>query len=276
MAVDLTPRFRRITSECAGRGAGFSGPFRATQLWNNIIQALQDQVEVRPRRQHLRTFGACFTGSDAVDVVLSHLMQNIYFSSNDISRLKAVRLCQALMDHKVFEPVGTKLFWKEKEAVFEDTNGSLYSFLDGELSSGFIKRDDDLGNFSPAEQLSVTTISNPLALDSSDKRIEELLQTISLQPSVPPNLHVGAPASLLSKKVVEDVWKQQTLLQLLQLIDLPMLDSILESPVKTEQRKNLLFNKKEDVVISNTFLDREVIQSLNLPQLVFCASLQPY
>lgn len=282
----MTPRYRKINNqlECSATSnnssyssrQGYSGPFRATYLWNNIIHALQTQVEVRRRRLHLRTYNDCFTGSDAVDVVLSHLMQNIYFSSNDISRLKGVRLCQAFMDHRVFEPVGTRLFGKEKEVVFEDSNNSLYRFLDNDTTICSLKngndfetpsREDGSGEKKSPRCEQGTTISNPLALESSDERIEKLLETINLPPSLPSNIEVNGRANVLSKKVVEEVWKQQTLLQLLQLIDLPILDSILESPVKAEQRKNNHFNRKDDIVISNTFLDREVLLCLNLPQL---------
>lgn len=62
--------------------------------------------------------------------------------------------------------------------------------------------------------------------------------------------------------VIEDVWKQQALLRLLQLIDVPLLEDILVSSVKT---KSDSFGK-EDVIISNTFLDREIMCSLNLPE----------
>ncbi|NP_001374140.1 DEP domain-containing protein 4 isoform 10 [Homo sapiens] len=61
-----------------------------------------------------------------------------------------------------------------------------------------------------------------------------------------------------------DVWKEQTLLCLLQLIHLPFLDNILEPPVKTQ---NLQLNKEEDLVITNTCLDRELIPSLCLPEI---------
>ncbi len=111
-------------SFCPDRLSGFSGPFRATQLWQNIIEALRTQVELRPRRQHLHVHHDCFTGSDAVDVVLSLLMQNIYFCSSEVSRLKAARLCQALMESRVFEPIGIKLFRREKEMTFEDSSCS--------------------------------------------------------------------------------------------------------------------------------------------------------
>ncbi|KAK2505622.1 hypothetical protein MC885_003213, partial [Smutsia gigantea] len=136
---------------------GCSGPFQATRLWDGIIHSLQTQVEIKRRRHHLRTYKDYFTGSDAVDVVLSHLMQNTCLSSNDISCLKGVRLCQVLMNHKVFEPVGMKLLKNQKDLEFEDSNNT-----------------------------------------------------------------------------VENVWKQQTLLCILQLIHLPFLENILEPSVKTQ------------------------------------------
>eukprot|EP00079_Xenopus_tropicalis_P033942 XP_017947713.1 PREDICTED: DEP domain-containing protein 4 isoform X2 [Xenopus tropicalis] len=132
MAAELTSRFRRIRSmgELRARRRGYVGPFQATQLWNSIIHALKTQVEVRSRRQHLRTYHNCFTGSDAVDVVLCHLMQNMFLSSLDLSRTKGIQLCQALMDHKIFEPLSVKLFKTETEQVFEDSNNHFYRFIE--------------------------------------------------------------------------------------------------------------------------------------------------
>lgn len=103
-------------------------------------------MEIKRRRHRLRTYKDCFTGSDAVDVVLSHLMQNMCRSSNDLSRLKGVHLCQLLMNHKVFEPVGMKLFKTEKELEFEDSNNSLYRFLGNKSSYVFCKRKKDAEN----------------------------------------------------------------------------------------------------------------------------------
>ncbi len=84
-----------------------------------------------PQTAPARPSRLLLTGSDAVDVVLSLLMQNIYFCSSEVSRLKAARLCQALMESRVFEPIGIKLFRREKEMTFEDSSCSLYRFLDG-------------------------------------------------------------------------------------------------------------------------------------------------
>ncbi|XP_048463703.1 DEP domain-containing protein 4 isoform X1 [Rhincodon typus] len=269
MAVSVTPRFRRLGS-CSSlrrRRIGHSEPFHATQLWNSIIRALHTQVDLRQQRLHWRMYSDCFTGADAVDVVLSYLMQNVYFSNSDISRLKAARLCQALMDHRVFYPVSTRLFSKERESMFEDRSSSLYKFVDSYTLPGAGK-DQEMESLVPKRKFHKPVklaFSNPVALEACDKRFEELFHTINLRPSLPPNLKVISLTNHLTKKVVEDVWKQTTLLQLLHLIHLPILDNILESPVKAKRRRLVQFNQKIDLIISNTFLDREVSKSLNLP-----------
>ncbi|KAJ8392359.1 hypothetical protein AAFF_G00077230 [Aldrovandia affinis] len=224
------------------------------------------------------TLTGSFTGSDAVDVLLSHLMQNVVFCSSEVSRLKAARLCQALMEARVFQPVGVKLFRRQGDAAFEDSSGSLYRFLDRDALPGSTGKHSGEENLTPEAGWrrkkiprldQVRTISNPVALESSDRRVEKLLQTINLHPSVPAVLTTAPPTSFLSKRVVEDVWKQQTLLQLLHIVDLPVLDSILTSPAKTELQGVAPLSNHDDLVISNTCVDREVTQSLNLPELDF-------
>ncbi|XP_008313752.2 DEP domain-containing protein 4 [Cynoglossus semilaevis] len=284
MAVDLTPRFRRLNSQTRSFRENiqhvFSGPFGATQLWHNIIHALQTQVEVRRCRRHLRVHAECFTGSDAVDAVLSYLMQNVVFCTSEVSRLKATRLCQALMEAKVFEPVGTKLFRRDKEVAFEDSSSSLYRFLEYKVVSGSsTKERSSVTENMPPKELGIKrkkssrmkdqrTFSNPLAVGPSDSRVERLLTTINLQPYISQASSAPATAALLSKAVVDQVWKQQTLLQLLQIVELPVLDCILSSPAQVQQPGwRVSLSRDQDLVISNTCLDRELPNTLNLPQL---------
>lgn len=68
--------------------------------------------------------------------------------------------------------------------------------------------------------------------------------------------------------MVKDVWKQQTLLQLLQIVELPILDCILVSPAKVQLRAYRASLANQDLVISNTCLDRELPNALNMPQSV--------
>lgn len=110
---------------------GMAGkPFRATYIWSSIISNLTTHVEVKRRRHNLKSYHECFLGSEAVDVVLAHITLNRFFGDEAVPRYKAVRLCQALMDSRVFEPVGIKVFGKEKKrASFEDSSCSLYRFV---------------------------------------------------------------------------------------------------------------------------------------------------
>ncbi|XP_014844925.1 PREDICTED: DEP domain-containing protein 4 isoform X1 [Poecilia mexicana] len=285
MAVDLTPRFRRLNSQTRSfrentPHADFSRPFGATQLWQNIIHALRTQVEVRRCRRHLRVHADCFAGSDAVDAVLSYLMQNVVFCTSEVSRLKAARLCQALMEAKVFEPVGTKLFCTDKETTFEDSSGSLYRFLEQRTRSGPATKEDgsDVENMLLDEHEKkrkktsrlheMRTISNPLAVEPSDRKVERLFRTINLRASFSPALNAASAAScFLSKAVVDEVWKQQTLLQLLHIVELPVLDSILTSPQRVRLRSCTTPLASYDLVISNTCLERDLPDTLSLLQL---------
>ncbi|XP_072309880.1 DEP domain-containing protein 4 isoform X2 [Eucyclogobius newberryi] len=274
MAVDLTPRFRRLNSQTRSirdNLHGYSGPFGATQLWNNIIHALKTQVEVRRCRRHLCVHTECFMGSDAVDAVLNYLMQNVIFCTSEVSRLKAARLCQALMEAKIFEPVGTKLFRKGKDVLFEDSTSSLYRFLE----SGTTLVDTDTENVQPKalqtkwnksySASEIRTISNPIATGPFERRIHRLLSTINLQ--LPMSSSQSTSSLLLSRAVVEEVWKQQTLLQLLQIVEVPLLDSILTSPSRVQRQTSSAPLSKQDLVIPNTCLERELTETLHLPHL---------
>ncbi|TNN56246.1 DEP domain-containing protein 7 [Liparis tanakae] len=97
------------------------------------------------------------------------------------------------------------------------------------------------------------TISNPLAVGSSDRRVERLLRTINLRPALSPAFNATpAVSAFLSKAVVNEVWKQQTLLQLLQVVELPMLDCILTSPDRVQLQTCRTPLATQDLVISNT------------------------
>ncbi|CAH2277488.1 DEP domain-containing 4 [Pelobates cultripes] len=264
MAADLTPRFRRIRSvgDLRARRKGHRGPFQATQLWNSIIQSLKKNVEVKNRRQHLRTYSCCFTGSDAVDAVLCHLMQNMYLSSYDISRNKGVQLCQALMDHKVFEPVGLKLFKSESDFVFEDSNSHFYRFLESKSTTDLSSKESTTGKDRLSRSGHAATISNPSALDTANEKLNQLLHCICDHPNAHVNPVLNKLPSIVSQKDTENVWKQQVMVRLLQLIHIPVLEDILESPVKTEHKTHF-----SDLIVSNTFLDREILQTLHLPKM---------
>uniref|UniRef100_A0AAY4E141 DEP domain-containing protein 7 n=1 Tax=Denticeps clupeoides TaxID=299321 RepID=A0AAY4E141_9TELE len=187
------PRFTSTTARARARvdamhrppgTQGMAGkPFRATYIWSSIITNLHARVEVKRRRHNLKSYHDCFLGSEAVDAVLAHIIQSKFCGDAEVPRAKAARLCQALMDSRVFEAVGTNVFGKEKKrATFEDSSCSLYRFLDAQKRG----------------------TANPDGLDN------------------------GYHTSTSEGNVVDEVWRQQTVLRLLQLIELPLLESLLD------------------------------------------------
>ncbi|KAG8125838.1 hypothetical protein E2320_021047, partial [Naja naja] len=223
----------------------------ATYVWSSIIHALQTQVEVKKRRQNLKCYNDCFIGSDAVDVVYAHLLQNKYFGDTDINRSKVVRVCQALMDYKVFEAISTKVFGKDKRSVFEDSSCSLYRF------SNTRNQVENLYGRPHGQQKSGQ--EKRLLLGTSSVRsesLEDLLENLSLKPVNSPQIN---PSPHLSHQVINEVWGEQTIARLLQLIDLPLLDPLLKyhkigsqfPQTKQEPERN----------ITNNYLDREILKA---------------
>ena len=70
-----------------------TGPFRATELWKQLISVLQSRVEVKRRRVHRHSYEDCFTGADAVEVVLHQLLADRdNFTNKNINRDNAVKV----------------------------------------------------------------------------------------------------------------------------------------------------------------------------------------
>lgn len=69
-----------------------SGPFRATQIWNEIVTHLKLTVEVKRRRHKMRYVDNCFTGSDAVNVVFQYLLKDQSCFGAEICREKAIKV----------------------------------------------------------------------------------------------------------------------------------------------------------------------------------------
>uniref|UniRef100_A0A8D2M1N5 DEP domain-containing protein 7 n=1 Tax=Zonotrichia albicollis TaxID=44394 RepID=A0A8D2M1N5_ZONAL len=234
--------------------SGFSlaqKPFGATFVWSSIISALQTQVEVKKRRHNLKSYHDCFIGSDAVDVVFAHLLQNKYFGDVDISRAKVVRVCQALMDCKVFEAVSTRVFGKDKRSVFEDSSCSLYRFTNAPSQPELEK---DYQQCTPQRLNSTLLYSTPFKPES----LEDLWENLSLNPASSPQVNIS---DSLSRRVINEVWQEQTIARLLQLVDLPLLESLLEHQ---EIRAQLPEPRKAPgCVISSNYLDREILKAFS-------------
>ena len=69
------------------------GPFKATNLWNDIIDQLRRNVTTKRRKVKGHAYDCCFHGADATDVVLQALHdEHSHHQFKEVSREKAVKV----------------------------------------------------------------------------------------------------------------------------------------------------------------------------------------
>lgn len=71
------------------------GPWRATRLWNSIVQSLHQGIPRKKHRKHLRTYEDCFTANEAIEWLCKQLKRNPNFDS-DVSKDQTLMLLQKL------------------------------------------------------------------------------------------------------------------------------------------------------------------------------------
>ncbi|XP_052453787.1 DEP domain-containing protein 7 [Carassius gibelio] len=236
------------------------------EIWSHIITALQAQVKVKKRRQHLRSHDNCFLGSDAVDVIQDYLTQNKVLGDAQVSRAMVARLCQVLLDCKVFEVVGTKVLGKtSKPGGFQDSSSSLYRFLKMEdpcldvlEMELFPPTEESSMNVTPCRQdILLFSHSTPVKPDHVLDRLMEKLDLTGL---------VGSPPTeCLPPSVVREVWHEQTVRKLSQLIDLPLLEGVLNC-AKIVSPPSRGSNNEPDLLYTSNYLDREVLKAFKESQ----------
>ncbi|XP_048771485.2 DEP domain-containing protein 7-like [Ostrea edulis] len=268
------------------------GPFRATQIWNEIITHLKTHVEVKRRRYKMRTYDNSFSGAHAVDVVMTYLLSEKNTFSTDLSREKAVKLCQSLMDRRVFCSISNRT--SEIKKVFDDSHHKLYRFVGMDIpesqensNSTIIETsssdedhdysimEDCRGNQSirlrsDVEQggvLDDSVICNPIAVNKKGQVLQEI---ISLHHSLTrrrSRSSLKCDTSILSRsghnesgippEVMESLWREVALCQLLTLVEIPFLEGLLSE--EKSSKKSL----KQNVMITSSVSNHYNSVSIN-------------
>ncbi|KAK3506280.1 hypothetical protein QTP70_016101 [Hemibagrus guttatus] len=238
-------------------------PCQTSFTWSRLISHLQSEVKVKRRRHFLKSHDGCFVGSDAVTVIQDYISQSKVLGDNNVPRAKAVRVCQVLLDCKVFEAVSCKMFGKEsKRSEFQDSFSSLYRFLSTQ-TPGWSSEENALT--SPTKEGNADTQlyrddDDPMFSHSTPVKpghiMHILLEELDLSLSY---LHIeGLPPSVVSK-----VWQEQTVQRLLQLIELPLLDGVLDCGECPLSAAN---NDEPDILYTSNYLDREILKAFKESQ----------
>ncbi|XP_026166250.1 DEP domain-containing protein 7-like isoform X2 [Mastacembelus armatus] len=255
-----------------------SKPVQSFSLWSGLISQLRSCVTVKRRRVHFKSHSECFLGSEAADVVADYLN---HAKGAEVPRDKAVCVCQALMDCNVFEAVGTKVFGKDKnQDVFQDSKSALYRFVNVHMPSVddlervmlvngiqklFCSAPSDRHEEPPYPTRSHGQMSPSVKFIQKSIKTNQLstAMTASLSPDPVLNRLSPSPSRLkgetvLPQSLVDDVWQEETLLRLLNLVELPLLEGVLQcfqTPSSPAPQSN------PDLIYSSSHLDRQILKA---------------
>ncbi|XP_042352325.1 LOW QUALITY PROTEIN: DEP domain-containing protein 7-like [Plectropomus leopardus] len=257
-----------------------SKPVQSSSMWSSLISHLRSSVTVKCRRVHLRSRGECFLGSEAVDVVAEHI--SCVTEGADVSRDKVVCVCQALLDCNVFEAVGTKVFGKDKKQdVFQDSKSALYRFVGVSIPSveelergvkGIQRLFCSASSDRQEEQTRPTDLhvemSTPVKLTQITPVANQLDTPATARLSAEPLVDSLSPSKVqtdtaLPQSLVAEVWQEQTLLRLLNLVELPLLEGVLQCSQTPSPPPPLhpLAHSNPDLIYSSNHLDRKILKA---------------
>ncbi|XP_076860710.1 DEP domain-containing protein 7 isoform X2 [Brachyhypopomus gauderio] len=239
-------------------------PFQSSLIWSKIIGHLQAEVKVKRRRHYLKSHSNCFLGSDAVNVIHAYINQNKMLGDVEVPRAKVVRMCQALLDCRVFEAVACRSLGKESRLrVFQDSDGSFYRFFNTTYCNPLPSGADIL--LSPDEQSKThhqLCRQDDLLISHStpvkDHVLDALLEGLDLSPSF-------LQIETLPPSVVSKVWQEQTVQRLLQLIELPLVDGLLDCR-ECHTALSGAHNNEHDLLFTSNYLDREILKAFKESQ----------
>ncbi|XP_056243470.1 DEP domain-containing protein 7-like isoform X1 [Seriola aureovittata] len=268
-----------------------SKPSQSPSLWSGLISHLRCSVKVKRRRVHLKSHSDCFLGSEAVDVVAEHINHIMDVEGANVSRDKVVCVCQALLDCNMFEAVGTKVFGKDKKQdAFQDSKSALYRFVNvsmpsvDELERGLLVNGiQKLFCSAPSDRQEEQTcptgshvqVSTPLHFTQTstkaNQRDTHVTGSLSVKAAVD-NLSLSPSRvqtdSVLPPPLVEEVWQEQTLLRLLNLVELPLLEGVLQcsQPASSPPPSHQLAHSNPDLIYSSNHLDRQILKAFRETQ----------
>ncbi|XP_068596063.1 DEP domain-containing protein 7-like [Brachionichthys hirsutus] len=257
-----------------------SKPVQSSCIWSGLISHLKSSVTVKRRRVHLKSHNDCFLGSEAVDVVAEHLGGAKGFEGVAVSRDKVGCVCQALLDCNVFEAVGTKVFGKDvKHSTFQDSKSALYRFVSvrspsvddlerGALVNGIQKLFCGSPSDGQEQQTcpNVQTSSSPVMLTPQTAgKVNHLDLPLAAGASSAPVTDSLSPSraladTVLPQSLVDEVWQEQTLLRLLNLVELPLLEGLLQC-TQTPSSSPRLSHSNPDLIYSSNHLDRRILKA---------------
>ncbi|KAK3579133.1 hypothetical protein CHS0354_022153 [Potamilus streckersoni] len=218
------------------------GPYRATQLWNELIRTFRAEIPLARHRRYMKTYDNCFVASEAIDWLHQYLRQNPNFGSA-VTRFQSIQLLQKLHRARVFEDVrGTKHNYgdfTDSGRLFSLTHGSPFKNLRTPLA---LRTNFNLTNSKKSDSTDHLN-QQPIKLDTDH---------MMSMPSIPTSQLTECQfiAKTLTAHEIEEEWKNSILMSLQKVLGVTSLDEIMDSQLISGKNimHNCLYVNKSGVV----------------------------
>lgn len=226
------------------------GPYRATKLWNEIIELFRAGMPLRRHRLHFRTHDRCFTATEGTDW-LNRLLRSNHNFGPDVTRYQTVQLLKKFLKNHVIEDIKGR--WGKED--FEDNN-RLYRFPPSSPLKPYPKRSCHFNSkFQNWSEYDVPRpghiLVRPIILNSElwHKRHSIAIGEVSECRIV--------HREKVSQGTVEGIWKSMSLAHLQKILGLTSLEGVLDP--KQVNSKYITHNvhhvNKQGVVILDNKLE---------------------
>ncbi|XP_054719256.1 DEP domain-containing protein 7-like [Uloborus diversus] len=252
-------------------------PFWATRLWQKLIKEAMTSVKIGRQRHFLKNYDDVFNGDDLVTVIFNFLKNcKPELDPDRIERSNAVKLCQVLMEKKLFESVVPKGNLK-----FEDGSSRLYRFIDDNIQETSEKESSEKENrrsvncdesnssrkdsfSSPLKTLNTNKTPDCSELSISEGSFKRCPQRRTFRIKTPlMRVRDTKPSPVrFAKRNNRDSDHEASFLELretclallLQLVDIPVLESVLDVPPDLPE----LPEAPQPFVLANDFTPRKM------------------
>ncbi|KAJ7427100.1 DEP domain-containing protein 1B [Willisornis vidua] len=201
------------------------GPYRATRLWNEIIELFRAGMPVRKHRCRFKSYERCFKASEAVDCLHELLGSNQNFGP-EVTRDQTVKLLKKFLKNHVIEDIKGR--WGKED--FQD-DGHLYRFPPSSPLKSYPKKPScgkELIKFPDWNEPKAGTSQEHIPVKSVTMNSEMWYKRHSIAIGEVPACKLVFRRELTQTNI-EEIWKSMTLSRLQKVLGLDSLDEVLDA-----------------------------------------------
>ncbi|KAM9367805.1 DEP domain-containing protein 1B [Phaethornis superciliosus] len=201
------------------------GPYRATRLWNEIIELFRAGMPLRKHRCRFKSYERCFKASEAVDCLHALLGSNQNFGP-EVTRSQTVKLLKKFLKNQVIEDIKGR--WGKED--FQD-DGRLYRFPPSSPLKPYPKKPScgkEVIKFSDWNEPKAGTSQDHIPVKSVAMNYESWYKRHSIAIGEVPVCRLVF-CKELTQTNIEEIWKSMSLSRLQKVLGLDSLDEVLDT-----------------------------------------------